>query len=74
MLCVLPQLGGRNNTIQGVGKFGIPRALGARDRWFKSSHPDYFGNYEKLRCVIRRTCEVAKQKRIDANSLFSGVA
>ncbi len=26
--------------IQDVGKPGIPRALGARDRWFKSSHPD----------------------------------
>ena len=25
---------------QGVGKLGNPRASGARDRWFKSSHPD----------------------------------
>ena len=23
-----------------MGKLGIPRASGARDRWFKSSHPD----------------------------------
>ena len=27
-------------AIQDVGKPGIPRALGARDRWFKSSRPD----------------------------------
>lgn len=27
--------------IQDVGKLGIPRASGARDRWFKSSRPDY---------------------------------
>ena len=26
--------------IQRVGKLGTPRASGARDRWFKSSHPD----------------------------------
>ena len=26
---------------QGVGKPGIPRASDARDRWFKSSHPDF---------------------------------
>ena len=25
---------------QDVGKSGIPRAPGARDRWFKSSRPD----------------------------------
>ena len=25
---------------QDVGKLGIPRASGARDRWFKSSRPD----------------------------------
>ena len=25
---------------QDVGKSGIPRASGARDRWFKSSRPD----------------------------------
>jgi hypothetical protein len=26
---------------QDVGKSGIPRSSGARDRWFKSSHPDF---------------------------------
>ena len=26
---------------QDVGKLGIPRASGARDRWFKSSRPDF---------------------------------
>jgi hypothetical protein len=26
--------------IQDVGKPGIPRASGVRDRWFKSSRPD----------------------------------
>ena len=31
---------------QDVGKSGIPRASGARDRWFKSSRPD---------CVASRT-------------------
>ena len=30
----------RTRTYQDVGKFGIPRASGARDRWFKSSRPD----------------------------------
>lgn len=29
---------------QDVGKLGIPRASGARDRWFKSSRPDSFEN------------------------------
>ena len=28
--------------IQDVGKPGIPRASGARDRGFKSRHPDFF--------------------------------
>ena len=29
-----------HGSFQDVGKFGIPSALDAEDRWFKSSHPD----------------------------------
>lgn len=28
-------------THQDVGKWTTPRASGARDRWFESSHPDF---------------------------------
>lgn len=35
--------------IQDVGKLGTPRASGARDRWFESSHPDYAG--QRVNCT-----------------------
>ena len=36
---------------QGVGKSGTPRASGARDRRFKSDHPDCFETYSGGSCV-----------------------
>ena len=36
---------------QGVGKLGIPRASGARDRRFKSDHPDCSKTYSGGSCV-----------------------
>ena len=38
-------------TNQGVGKLGIPRASGARDRRFKSDHPDCNETYSGGSCV-----------------------
>ena len=45
---------------QDVGKSGNPRALGARDRWFKSSRPDcYSGVAEWLGVgLLNQTMEV----------------
>ena len=34
-----------------VGKPGNPPALGAGDRWFKSSHPDFFDNSRLHQCA-----------------------
>ena len=36
---------------QGVGKSGTPRASGARDRRFKSDHPDYCEKHSGGSCV-----------------------